>query len=88
MTRRRIFVTAAAAATVLAGCNAPTQKDIDASLKSATASAIPGSDPAGIEVLNPELLKAKWVWQAKVDGRAYACDADDQMRLPSCRATS
>jgi ABC-type uncharacterized transport system auxiliary subunit len=88
MTRGRIFVAAAAAATVLAGCNAPTQEDIDASLKSATASAIPGSDPARIEVLNPELLKAKWVWQAKVDGRAYACDADDQMRLPSCQATS
>jgi hypothetical protein len=88
MKRARMIVSAFAAAGVLAACNAPTQKDIDASLKSATASAIPGADPAGIEVLNPEHLKAKWVWQAKVDGKAYACDADDQMRLPSCQATS
>ena len=88
MTLRRLFVCAVMASASLAACNGPTPEDIDASLKSATASAIPGSDPAGIEVLNPELLKGKWVWQAKVDGKAYACDADDQMRLPSCQATS
>ena len=88
MTSRRIIVSAVAAAAVLAACNGSMQEDIDASLKSATALAIPGSDPARIEVLNPELLKAKWVWQAKIDGKAYACDADDQMRLPSCQATS
>ncbi|MDP3739249.1 MAG: hypothetical protein Q8R02_17800 [Hyphomonadaceae bacterium] len=88
MKNRSIFVSAVAAATVLGACNGPTQEDIEASLKSATASVVPGSDPARIEVLNPELQKAKWVWQAKVDGKAYACDADDQMRLPSCQATS
>ena len=86
--KNRILLTALAAASSLAACSGPTQKDIDASLKSATASALPGTDPATIEVLNAELLKAKWIWQARVDGKAYACDADDQMRLPSCQATS
>ena len=88
MRNGRIFLSAVAAAAALAACNGPTPEDIDASLKAATASAIPGSDPAGIEVLNSELLQAKWIWQAKVDGRAYACDADNRMRLPSCQATS
>jgi hypothetical protein len=88
MTSRRIIVSALTAAAVLAACNGPAPEDIDASLKSATASAVPGSDPARIEILNPELLQSKWVWQAKVDDKAYACDADDRMRLPSCQATS
>jgi hypothetical protein len=88
MSPARIALCAFAASASLAACSAPTQQDIDASLKAATASAVPGSNPERIEVLNAELLKAKWVWEAKVDGKAYACDADDQMRLPSCQARS
>ena len=88
MTRARLLFCTISAAVSLAACNGPTPEDIDASLKAATVSAVPGSDYDRIEILNPELLKAKWVWQAKVAGKPYACDADDQMRLPSCQAIS
>jgi ABC-type glycerol-3-phosphate transport system substrate-binding protein len=88
MNMRRIFVGAIASAAVLAACGGPSTEDIDASLKAATASALPGSDYDSIQILNSELFPAKWVWQATVDGKAYACDADNRMRLPSCQATS
>jgi hypothetical protein len=77
-----------AASGALAACNGPTAEDIEASLKAATIVAIPSADFERIEIVNPDLLKAKWTWQAKVEGRIYACDADDQMRLPSCQASS
>jgi hypothetical protein len=86
MTRAWLSFCAMASSLGLVACSAPTQEDINASLRAATASAVPGSNSERIEILKPELLKAKWVWQAKVDGKAYACDADDRMRLPSCQA--
>jgi hypothetical protein len=88
MKRSRIVLCAIVASASLAACSGSTPRDIEASLKTATASAIPGSDPSRIEISGQELLKAKWIWSAKYDGKAYACDADDQMRLPSCQATS
>lgn len=88
MSKVRLILGAIAAAASLAACSGPTQEEINASLKAATASAVPGSDVDSIEILSPELLKAKWVWQAKIGGKPYACDADDQMRLPACQATS
>ena len=88
MTKAWLLFGVVSASVSLTACNGPTPDDIDASLKAATVSAVPGSDYDRIEILNPELLKAKWVWQAKVAGKPYACDADDQMRLPSCQVIS
>jgi len=72
----------------LAACSGPTPEETDNSLKAATALAVPvpASDFDKIEIVSKELQKAKWVWQARIDGKTYACDADDQMRLPSCQA--
>ena len=87
MRRARFALCAFAASASLAACSAPTPEETDNSLKAATVQALPASDFEKVEILNKELLKAKWVWQAKVDGKTYSCDADDRMRLPSCTAT-
>jgi hypothetical protein len=82
----RIVFCALVASAALAACSAPTPEETDNSLKAATALAVQNTNFEKIEILNKELQKAKWVWQARVDGKTYACDADDQMRLPSCQA--
>ena len=88
MRTERIAFCALVASVSLAACSAPTPEDTDNSLKAATALAVPNSSAEKIEILSKELQKAKWVWQAKVDGKTYSCDADDQMRLPSCQAVA
>lgn len=75
-------------ALLLSACAAPslTDGEITAKLKEATAAAIAGASPAAIEISAPERLPAKWEWRASFDGKSFACDADDHMRLPSCTA--
>ena len=80
----RITLCVAAAATALAACSAASAPTDEASLKTATAEAIPGIDVASIEISNAERGPAKWTWQARAGATTYSCDADDKMRLPSC----
>lgn len=82
MIKRTMFFSAL----LLSACVAPslTDGEINAKLKQATAEAIAGATPATIKITAPERLPAKWQWKASVDGKSFACDADDHMRLPSC----
>lgn len=75
---------------LLSACAAPslTDGEINTKLKEATAAAIAGANPAAIEISAPERLPAKWQWKASIDGKSFACDADDHMRLPSCTELS
>lgn len=84
MTWLKSIFCALMASSVLAACSGPTPEQIDASLKTATATALPDAKDQTIEVTNSERLSSKWRWTAKVGGKVYTCDADDQMRLPSC----
>lgn len=84
MTRWKLMVGGLAIALGLAACGSATPEDVDASLKSATAAAIPGADVAGITISAAERHAAKWTWTATYAGTAYRCDADEHMRLPSC----
>ncbi len=69
----------------LAACaGAQTPEEARAALREATAGALGIADPASITVTGEARANAKWTWKAAVAGLAYACDADDQMRLPSC----
>jgi hypothetical protein len=69
----------------LAACaGAQTSEDYNASLRTVSASAIGIADPATITVSGESRATAKWTWKASVAGKTYACDADDQMRLPTC----
>lgn len=76
--------------TGVAACStdALTAQEIDASLTAATVSALPDADIESIEVLNPLRSPTTWRWNAKADDKVYACDADNQMRLPSCKELS
>ncbi len=69
----------------LASCgDAQTSEDYRASLRDLTAGALGVADAASIAVTEEARVNAKWTWKAAVAGVTYACDADDQMRLPSC----
>lgn len=76
------------ASTVLAACStdAMSEEDVKASLTAATFSALPNVNAESIEVLDPQRSPATWRWRAKADGKVYDCNADNQMRLPSCEA--
>jgi len=80
----RISTGLVVAAALSACAGAHSQGDYNASLKAVTAGAIGVADPASITVTGEARADAKWTWKASVAGRIYACDADDQMRLPSC----
>jgi ABC-type uncharacterized transport system auxiliary subunit len=85
----KLMVCALAAAAILAACSdGPSAEQVDASLKAATAAAVPGADARSIEVLNPQRSPASWRWNARIDNKVYACDADNEMRLPACEATT
>lgn len=73
-----------AAPMILAACAAPAPGDEQAGLHRATLEALPGSDAATVVITEAVRASSKWTWQASVSGKTYACDADDQMRLPSC----
>jgi hypothetical protein len=72
------------------GCtaSAPSQEDVAASLRKATAIAIAAQDPSGITIENPQRLTMRWEWRAVHAGVAYACNADDRMQLPDCSQVS
>lgn len=73
-------------ASVLAACTAgvPSTAEVTASLQKVTASVLAGADPAAIEIEAPERFAAKWTWRAVHEGKAYACNADNLLRLPDC----
>lgn len=69
----------------LAGCaGAQSAEDYRASLQTVTAEVIGVADTASITVSGEARVGAKWTWKASAGGKSWACDADDQMRLPSC----
>ncbi|HOY77566.1 MAG TPA: hypothetical protein PLN33_07145 [Hyphomonadaceae bacterium] len=72
------------AALTLSACGSQSQQDVEASLKSATVTALPGLDETKIAISTSERNSAKWTWTATYEGKAYSCDADERMRLPSC----
>lgn len=84
MTHEKTTLCALLAALGAAACGNSGPADVDASLKAATIVALPGADAARITISGSERHTAKWTWTATYDGAAYSCDADEQMRLPSC----
>jgi hypothetical protein len=88
MTRLRLILGGVAASASLAACASPAPQDTESSLKTATAEALGGANPDAIEIINPAQTMVKWTWNAKHGGSTYACDADNQMRLPSCSVIS
>jgi hypothetical protein len=74
----------------LSACNpsVPSPEDIDASLRSATATAISVQDPADIRIEKPQRLTTRWEWSAVHAGATYVCSADDSLRLPDCSQVS
>ena len=80
----RISAGLCALATLTACGGAQTTEDYKAALKGVSADAIGVADPASITITDEARATAKWTWKASIDGRTYACDADDQMRLPTC----
>jgi hypothetical protein len=77
-------------AIVLCACAAgvPSTEEVNASLQKVTASVLTGADPATITIEAPERFAAKWTWRAVHDGKAYACNADNLLRLPDCSPTT
>ncbi len=73
-----------AAPLILAACAAPAPGGDQAGLHQATLEALPGIDAAAVEVTDAVRASSKWTWTVSVSGKTYACDADDQMRLPAC----
>ena len=73
-----------AAPLIFAACAAPAPGDEQAGLHRATLDALPGIDGASVEITDAVRASSKWTWKVSVSGKTYACDADDQMRLPSC----
>jgi hypothetical protein len=69
---------------ILAACAAPAPADDQAGLHQATLEALPGIDATAIQISDAVRASSKWTWTATISGKSYACDADDQMRLPSC----
>lgn len=69
---------------ILVACAAPAPGEDQAGLRQATLEALPGLDATAVEITNAVRASSKWTWTASVSGKTYACDADDQMRLPSC----
>lgn len=83
------LVCAALAGAVLAACGtAQSPGQVRLSLQKATAEALAGVQASEVEVVTSERSPAKWTWRARANGAAYTCDADNQMRLPSCVAES
>lgn len=84
----RIALCAAVSMISLAACSdAPTPEERDARLREVSASAIPGAAPADIIITEETAGATKVTWKAQAQGRTYACDADELLRLPSCRET-
>ena len=70
---------------MLAGCaGAQSAEDYRAALRDISAETIGVADAASISVSEEARVGAKWTWKATAGGKSWACDADDQMRLPSC----
>ena len=67
---------------------APSQEEIAASLRAATATALSVQDASGISIENPQRLTMRWEWQAVHAGATYACNADDRMQRPDCSQVS
>lgn len=82
----RIIFCAAVSMMSLAACSeAPTPAEREAKLREVSASAIPGAAPADIIITEEAAGATKVTWKAQAQGRTYACDADELLRLPSCR---
>lgn len=73
-----------AAPLILAACAAPAPGDDQAGLHKATLEALPEIDAAALEITDAVRASSKWTWKVSSSGKTYACDADDQMRLPQC----
>lgn len=66
----------------------PSPEALAASMRSVTADAIGIQDTSAISIENPKRLPTKWEWKAVHAGVAFACNADDSLRLPDCSPLS
>jgi hypothetical protein len=81
----RILLGFFTAALILAACLQPeTPAQAEAKVKAATASAIGGVEANAIVVSNIERGPARTAWRALTPQGEFDCDADEQLRLPSC----
>ena len=83
--RSSLIVTAAA---IACSCTVPaTVADTQERLRQVTASVIAGAGEAkDIAISNVRAFPTRREWQATTGGKLYACDADEQLNLPQCRA--
>lgn len=89
MKRERILFCAVASVFSLAACDqGPSPAEREARLKEVSASAIAGAAAADIVISEESAGAAKVTWKAQAQGRTYACDADELLRLPSCKEAS
>lgn len=77
-------VGAVLASAALAACSEPTVADLETKLKTATMEALGNTDAADIVISKHDANSVRVTWEAKVDGKAFSCDADNLVRLPSC----
>jgi hypothetical protein len=89
MTSARVLISLALSAACLAACgtNEPSA-NLEDRVKQATVAAIAASDPAAVTVSDIDRSGGKTAWKAVAGGKSYVCDADDQVRLPDCRAAT
>lgn len=85
MNRVRLVVGAALASIALAACgDAQAPDEVAAKLRTATLEATGAAATQAVTVSGQQRTGSRWVWTATIDGRAYACDADNLYRLPAC----
>jgi hypothetical protein len=87
MKNRHLVLIALLSPMALTACVAePTVAETDAKIRAVTASVIADAPTEQIAISDFKRGAAKATWQAKVKGKTYACDSDEQLRLPACNA--
>lgn len=89
--RRHVLAIAAVILAVagLAACSpAPSPTDQETSIRSATAAALPDLPADQFKITDFVRGPAKSSWKVSVAGKQYACDADELLRLPACKAAA
>jgi len=85
MNSMKLVIGALISSGALAACSqAQTADDVEAKLRTATLEATGAAATQAVTVSGQKRTGSRWVWTATIDGRAYACDADNLYRLPAC----
>ena len=71
----------------LSGCAPPAPAgDQTAAVRAATVAALPDIPADQLVISDFSRSAAKSTWKVSAAGKTYACDADELLRLPSCKA--